>query len=91
MPKRFSTARGVSSGAHAGVAGSFELMRFDRVEPVVFLESNNSNLVVEHKDAVSDQACLLTHSAMLAQGSPSRARPRQSRFCWWVSASTTNS
>ncbi|MFC3891522.1 helix-turn-helix domain-containing protein [Lentzea rhizosphaerae] len=43
-----------SAGAHAGLAGSFELMRFDRIEPVVFLESENANFIVERKDSVND-------------------------------------
>jgi hypothetical protein len=43
-----------SVGAHAGMAGSFDLLRFDRVEPVIFLEAENSNLVVERKDSIRD-------------------------------------
>ena len=43
-----------SAGAHAGMPGSFDLMRFDRFEPVVFLEGEKSNLIVERKDAVDD-------------------------------------
>ena len=43
-----------SAGAHAGMAGSFDLLRFDRIEPVVFLEAENSNLVVERKDSIKD-------------------------------------
>ncbi|WP_434439040.1 helix-turn-helix domain-containing protein [Lentzea sp. E54] len=43
-----------SVGAHAGLAGGFELMRFDRFEPVVFLESENASFIVERKDSVDD-------------------------------------
>jgi uncharacterized protein DUF5753/helix-turn-helix protein len=43
-----------SVGAHAGMAGCFDLMRFDRIEPVIFLEAENSSLVVERKDSVKD-------------------------------------
>ncbi|SER93832.1 DUF5753 domain-containing protein [Lentzea albida] len=43
-----------SAGAHAGMAGSFDLLRFDRIEPVIFLEAENSCLVVERKDSVRD-------------------------------------
>lgn len=43
-----------AAGAHAGMAGSFDLMRFDRIEPVIFLEAENSNVVVERKDSVRD-------------------------------------
>ncbi|WP_394615756.1 helix-turn-helix domain-containing protein [Lentzea sp. JNUCC 0626] len=41
-----------SVGAHPGAAGTFELMRFDRIEPVVFLETEKSNLIIERKEAV---------------------------------------
>ena len=43
-----------SVGAHAGMAGSFDLMRFYRIEPVIFMEAENSNVVVERKDSVKD-------------------------------------
>jgi hypothetical protein len=43
-----------SAGAHAGMAGGFDLMRFDRIEPVIFLEAENSSLVIERKDSVKD-------------------------------------
>lgn len=35
------------AGAHAGLAGPFSLMEFDRIEPVVFVEAENSSLVIE--------------------------------------------
>lgn len=49
----------VSVGAHAGLAGSFELMRFDRIEPVVFLEAENSILVVEGKTPIGEYETII--------------------------------
>ncbi|GGM82601.1 hypothetical protein GCM10011609_18190 [Lentzea pudingi] len=43
-----------SAGAHAGMSGSFDLLKFDRIEPVIFLEAENSILVVERKDSIRD-------------------------------------
>ena len=34
-------------GAHAGMAGSFDLLSFDKYDDVVFLESENSSLIIE--------------------------------------------
>ncbi|MFD4640973.1 helix-turn-helix domain-containing protein [Lentzea sp. NPDC058436] len=48
-----------AAGAHAGMAGSFDLLRFDRIEPVVFLEAENSNLVIERKESVKDYEDIL--------------------------------
>ncbi|MET9226487.1 helix-turn-helix transcriptional regulator [Lentzea sp. NPDC003310] len=42
----------LGAGAHAGMAGSFDLMTFDRYEDVVFLEAENSSLVIEAPEAV---------------------------------------
>ncbi|MGW6447600.1 helix-turn-helix domain-containing protein [Lentzea sp. NPDC055074] len=36
-----------SAGAHAGHSGPFDLLTFDKVEPVVFVESENASLIVE--------------------------------------------
>lgn len=36
-----------SIGAHAGHAGGFNLMRFHKIEPVVFVESENASLIIE--------------------------------------------
>ncbi|SFR11217.1 Helix-turn-helix domain-containing protein [Lentzea waywayandensis] len=41
------------AGAHAGLAGPFTLMEFDRIEPVVFVEAENSSLVIEGPTAVT--------------------------------------
>ncbi|GLY53502.1 helix-turn-helix transcriptional regulator [Lentzea sp. NBRC 102530] len=48
-----------AAGAHAGLSGSFDLMRFDRHEPVVFLEAENSILVVERNDSIRDYENIL--------------------------------
>jgi len=34
-------------GAHAGHAGPFSLLRFHKIEPVVFVESENASLIIE--------------------------------------------
>ncbi|MET8763949.1 helix-turn-helix transcriptional regulator [Lentzea sp. NPDC004782] len=50
----------IAAGAHAGFAGSFELMKFHRIEPVVFIECENSDLIIEGKTAVNGYANVLT-------------------------------
>ncbi|GHH31172.1 DUF5753 domain-containing protein [Lentzea cavernae] len=42
----------VGAGAHAGMAGSFDLLSFDRYDDVVFLESENSSLIIEAPEAL---------------------------------------
>jgi hypothetical protein len=42
----------LSAGAHAGLSGSFDLLTFHKYEPVVFLESENSSLIVEAPNSV---------------------------------------
>jgi plasmid maintenance system antidote protein VapI len=39
-------------GAHAGLAGAFDMLTFDKYEPVVFLDSENSSLIIEAPYAV---------------------------------------
>ncbi|GGN10933.1 transcriptional regulator [Lentzea pudingi] len=46
----------LDAGAHAGMAGSFDLMTFDRYEDVVFLEAENSSLIIEAPAAVKAYA-----------------------------------
>jgi hypothetical protein len=41
-----------SVGAHAGLAGAFDMLTFDKYEPVVFLDSENSSLIIEAPYAV---------------------------------------
>ncbi|WP_158102903.1 helix-turn-helix domain-containing protein [Lentzea kentuckyensis] len=36
-------------GAHAGTMGEFKLMKFEKLEPVVYLETNNSCIFLEDK------------------------------------------
>lgn len=36
-------------GAHAGTMGEFKLMKFDKLSPVVYLETNNSCIFLEDK------------------------------------------
>ncbi len=43
----------LTAGAHAGLAGAFDLMTFERYAPIVFLENENSSLVVEEPGAVA--------------------------------------
>ncbi|GGU40900.1 Scr1 family TA system antitoxin-like transcriptional regulator [Lentzea flava] len=42
----------LTAGAHAGMAGSFDMLTFDRYEDVVFLESENSSLIIEAPEPV---------------------------------------
>ena len=42
----------IAAGAHAGLAGSFELMTFAGIQPVVNVETENSSLFVEAKTSV---------------------------------------
>ncbi|MFD4671298.1 DUF5753 domain-containing protein [Lentzea sp. NPDC058450] len=39
-------------GAHAGMGGSFDMLTFDKYDDVVFLESENSSLIIEAPAAV---------------------------------------
>lgn len=48
-----------SIGAHAGLAGSFTLLGYEKFEPVVYLESKNSSLFLE------DAAILATYDEVL--------------------------
>ncbi|NGY58188.1 helix-turn-helix domain-containing protein [Lentzea sp. NEAU-D13] len=48
------------AGAHAGFGGAFDLMKFDRYEPTVFLDTESSTLIVERAAAVK------AHSEVLA-------------------------
>ncbi|GHH49418.1 transcriptional regulator [Lentzea cavernae] len=40
-------------GAHAGLSGSFRLLNYDKFEPVVFTETENSSLFVEDKASLT--------------------------------------
>lgn len=49
----------VAVGAHAGLAGSFTLMQFSGIQPVVFVETENSSLFVEDKAPVTGYRTVL--------------------------------
>jgi Domain of unknown function (DUF5753)/Helix-turn-helix domain len=49
----------IAVGAHAGLAGSFTLMKFKGIEPVVFVETENSSLFVEDKAPVTGYRTVL--------------------------------
>ncbi|MDX8143055.1 helix-turn-helix transcriptional regulator [Lentzea sp. BCCO 10_0061] len=55
-----------AAGAHAGLAGSFSLMEFDRIEKVVFVEAENSSLVIEAPVAVEGYSDVLTSLEKIA-------------------------
>lgn len=42
----------LSLGVHAGLAGSFTKLAYDKFEPVVYLESHNSHLFLEDKSSI---------------------------------------
>jgi hypothetical protein len=43
----------LSIGTHAGLAGSFTKLGYEKFEPVVYLESHNSNLFLEDKGSIT--------------------------------------
>ena len=53
-------------GAHAGLAGSFTLMKFTGIQPVVFVETENSSLFVEDKAPVTGYRTVLESLASVA-------------------------
>jgi hypothetical protein len=55
-----------SAGAHAGFGGAFDLMKFDRYEPTVFLDTENSTLIVESAVAVKAHSEVLTSLGTIA-------------------------
>jgi hypothetical protein len=48
-----------SAGAHAGQAGSFTLMRFDKLEPVVFIDAENHGVFLDDKDSTKAYTTIL--------------------------------
>lgn len=46
-------------GAHSGMSGSFTQLSFDKFEPVVFIESENSGLFLEDKRSLASYADVL--------------------------------
>ncbi|SEQ35107.1 hypothetical protein SAMN05216188_102858 [Lentzea xinjiangensis] len=53
--RNYVTVRVVSTslGAHAGLSGSFRLLSYEKYEPVVFTETENSSLFVEDKASIA--------------------------------------
>lgn len=49
-----------SLGAHPGFGGAFDLMTFDRYEPMVFWDTENSTLIVEAPNSVKAHTQVLT-------------------------------
>lgn len=47
-------------GAHAGTMGEFKMMKFHKLEPVVYLETNNSCLFLEDKATLDLYTSILT-------------------------------
>ncbi|NKE61436.1 helix-turn-helix domain-containing protein [Lentzea sp. PSKA42] len=43
----------IAVGAHAGVAGSFTRLRYEKFEPVIFVEGGRTGLFLEDKDSVT--------------------------------------
>lgn len=48
-----------SAGAHPGLVGSFLLMKFGKIEPVVHVECENSLLFLEDKASVTSYTSIL--------------------------------
>lgn len=49
----------IAIGAHAGMSGSFTQLNFDKFEPVVFIESQNSGLFLEDKESLDSYSDVL--------------------------------
>jgi hypothetical protein len=59
-------------GAHAGLSGSFRLLNYEKYEPVVFTETENTSLFVEDKASLATYVGvleLLDHQALDAEES----------------------
>jgi hypothetical protein len=49
----------IAIGAHAGMSGSFIKLNYEKFEPVVFIESQNSGLFLEDKESLACYAEVL--------------------------------
>jgi transcriptional regulator with XRE-family HTH domain len=49
----------IAIGAHAGMSGSFTQLSYEKFEPVVFIESQNSGLFLEDKQSLASYAEVL--------------------------------
>lgn len=62
----------IAGGAHAGIAGSFMQLEYDKFEPVIYLEGENSSLFLEDKASLKKYAevlKLLARQALSAEQS----------------------
>ncbi|WP_394613936.1 helix-turn-helix domain-containing protein [Lentzea sp. JNUCC 0626] len=75
LVRQYITLRVVPTaiGAHAGMSGSFTQLSFDRYQPVVFIESENSGLFLD------DTASLESYSAVLKRLDQEALDAEQSR------------
>lgn len=48
-----------AAGAHAGLAGSFTMLKFDNLEPVVFIDAENHAVFLDDKDSVKAYTSIL--------------------------------
>ncbi|WP_223199146.1 helix-turn-helix domain-containing protein [Solihabitans fulvus] len=55
-----------SAGVHAGLCGAFALMRFDHVNPVVYLETSTSNVFIERPESIAIYEAILSDLSRLA-------------------------
>lgn len=49
----------ISAGAHAGQAGSFTLMKFDKLGPVIFIDAENHGVYLDDKDSAKAYTTIL--------------------------------
>ncbi|RAS65503.1 helix-turn-helix protein [Lentzea atacamensis] len=49
----------VSAGAHPGLVGSFEMMKFAKIQPVVHVECENSSIFMEDKESITTYTTIL--------------------------------
>ncbi|GAB2875021.1 helix-turn-helix transcriptional regulator [Lentzea nigeriaca] len=61
LMRRYITFRivPIAIGAHAGMSGSFTQLSYEKYEPVVFIESQNSGLFLEDKGSLASYAEVL--------------------------------
>ncbi|MEV6713081.1 helix-turn-helix transcriptional regulator [Lentzea sp. NPDC051208] len=64
----------IAIGAHAGMSGSFTQLNFDRFEPVVFIESQNSGLFLEDKESLDSYSDVLKRLDQEALGAEESRR-----------------
>lgn len=64
----------IEIGAHAGMAGSFVQLSYDKYEPVIFIESQNSGLFLEDKGSLASYADVLKRLEQDALGAEQSGR-----------------